>query len=161
MEDALSDLVRDINKLRLELTETREAAWSLVLVSHLLVEAVKIFNFVTNQTLAAQWQAAGHSPARGALSQTDLHHQGGGGPEGEDLGAGHQHQEQSRLLWDEGGRGHRQQRVGCEGADKEPAAHLEGAQHHQVSSAAPARHQGSEAAGRHLPETRGQWREGV
>ena len=33
MEDALSDLVRDINKLRLELTETREAAWSLVLVS--------------------------------------------------------------------------------------------------------------------------------
>ena len=28
MEDALSDLVRDINKLRLDLTETREAVWS-------------------------------------------------------------------------------------------------------------------------------------
>ena len=54
MEDALSDLVRDINKLRLELTETREAAWFLVFVSLLIVEDDKIFNFVTNQTLAAQ-----------------------------------------------------------------------------------------------------------
>ena len=42
MEDALSDLVRDINKLRLELTETREAAWSLVLVSLLVLEADRL-----------------------------------------------------------------------------------------------------------------------
>ena len=106
-------------------------------------------------------QSAGETGPGGVLQETQLHQEGGGGPEGEDLGAGHQHQEQSRLLWDEGGRGHRQQRVGCEGADKEPAAHLEGAQHHQVSSAAAARHQGIEAAGGHLPQTRGQWREGV
>ena len=157
MEDALSDLVRDINKLRLELTETREADWSLVLVSHILVEAVKIFNFVTNQTLAAQWQAAGHSPARGALSQTDLHHQGGGGPEGEDLGAGHQHQEQSRLLRSEGGRDGREQRVGREGVDQEPAPHFPRTQPHSVSASAGAGAQaGREAGDGPVRETCGQ-----
>lgn len=57
-------------------------------------------------------QSAGETGPGGVLQETQLHQEGGGGPEGEDLGAGHQHQEQPGLLRDQGGGRPGQYRVG-------------------------------------------------